>query len=106
MRTIPDELLEQRPPSNDSRGSCVGGQMAGVNLKAVQSENLGADRFGSVSVREKTAWPDADGDDRSRSLSFKRTHFKRPFLRQAATVGCYGVCILEHGDFVANAVRK
>ena len=78
--------------------------MTSVNLEAVQPENLRADWFGSMSVREKTARP--DGDDRSRGLSFKRTHFLTAFFTAGGDGGCYGVCILEHDDFVANGVRK
>jgi hypothetical protein len=48
--------------------------MAGVYFQAVESEYLGADRFGPVSVGEKAAWPDPDGDNR-RIPGLKGTHF-------------------------------
>jgi hypothetical protein len=46
----------------------VGGQMAGVDFKAIKSEYLRANRLGPVGVREKTAWPNSNGEARGRIL--------------------------------------
>jgi hypothetical protein len=39
----------------------MSGQMAGVVFKAIEAEYLRANRFGSMSVGEKTAWSKPDG---------------------------------------------
>ncbi len=65
---VANELLKQRPAGHDERRPSVGGQMAGVDFKAIKSEYLRANRLSPVSVGEKTAWPNPDGDVRGRFL--------------------------------------
>ncbi len=68
---VPNEALKQRPPGYDQRGPGMGGQMVGVDFQAVEAEYLRTNRVGFMSVGEKAAWSNPDGDDRGGFLGFR-----------------------------------